>query len=81
MAGVLIERETVDKNELEALLENRWDEFLKAEAERKATAGESDDEPDEGGSAESDGASTEPKGESVPEPPVAPGTPPPVFNA
>ena len=28
MADVLIERETVDKDELEALLENRWDEFL-----------------------------------------------------
>jgi len=37
MAEVLIERETVDKKELEALLENRWDEFL---AEEAATKGE-----------------------------------------
>ena len=81
MAGVLIERETVDKAELEALLENRWDEFLKNEAERKAAAGESEDEPGDGDSAKSEGDSAEPKNESAPEPPVAPGTPPPVFNA
>jgi cell division protease FtsH len=35
MAGVLIERETVDKDELAALLGNRWDEYL---AEEKAKA-------------------------------------------
>jgi cell division protease FtsH len=33
MADVLIERETVDKEELAALLENRWDEFLAKERE------------------------------------------------
>ncbi len=36
MAAVLIERETVDKDQLEALLEDRWDEFLVTE---KAKAG------------------------------------------
>jgi cell division protease FtsH len=36
MAAVLIERETVDKDQLEALLEDRWDEFLITE---KAKAG------------------------------------------
>lgn len=42
MAQVLIERETVDKAELEALLENRWDEYLEQEKERQAS------EPDKG---------------------------------
>jgi cell division protease FtsH len=36
MADVLVERETVDKLQLEALLENRWDEYL--EKERQAAA-------------------------------------------
>jgi cell division protease FtsH len=36
MASVLIERETVDKDQLEALLENKWDEQL--EKERTAQA-------------------------------------------
>ena len=36
MARVLIERETVDKEELAALLENRWDEYLVKEAADKA---------------------------------------------
>ena len=36
MTEVLIDRETVDKEELEALLENKWDEFLKKEAAEKA---------------------------------------------
>jgi cell division protease FtsH len=40
MADVLIERETVDREELEALLENRWDEFL--EQEQASGHGESD---------------------------------------
>ena len=38
MAHVLVERETVDKEELEALLENRWDELLAKEAEEAANA-------------------------------------------
>ena len=36
MAQVLIERETVDKEELEALLGNTWDEYLAREKEREA---------------------------------------------
>jgi cell division protease FtsH len=32
MAQALIDRETLDKDEVEALLEGRWDEYLKAEA-------------------------------------------------
>ena len=78
MASVLIERETVDKVELEALLENHWDEFLKKEAERKAAKADSDDEPGDGGSAESEPEA--PAAETAPEPPAAP-TQPPVFNA
>ncbi len=38
MTDVLIDRETVDKEELEALLENKWDEFLKKEG-REGRAG------------------------------------------
>ena len=78
MASVLIERETVDKVELEALLENHWDEFLKKEAEQKAAEADSDDESGDSGSAESE--SEPPTPASVPEPPAAP-TQPPVFNA
>jgi cell division protease FtsH len=36
MARVLVERETVDKDELEALLENKWDEQLAKEAAAEA---------------------------------------------
>jgi cell division protease FtsH len=38
MANVLEERETVDKEELEALLEGRWEEQLKKEQQRQAEA-------------------------------------------
>jgi cell division protease FtsH len=38
MADVLIERETVDRDELEALLDGKWDEYLVEEAEREAAA-------------------------------------------
>jgi len=76
MASVLIERETVDKEELAALLGDRWDEFLKKEA------AEHKDDPD-ADSAEKDestqDADAEPEPErsgSVLEPPMAPGTPP-----
>jgi cell division protease FtsH len=41
MAAVLIERETVDREELSALLEDRWDEFLVQEA-ANAPSGDSD---------------------------------------
>ncbi len=37
MAEVLIERETIDKDGLEALLENKWDEFLAGEKEQQAS--------------------------------------------
>ncbi len=39
MADVLIERETVDKEELQALLENKWDEFLAQEREQAGPGG------------------------------------------
>ena len=42
MASVLIERETVDKDELEALLDDKWDEYLEREKAKKATAAEAD---------------------------------------
>ena len=47
MAEVLIDRETVDKEELEALLENKWDEFLKKEAADKAANPQPEPEPEE----------------------------------
>ena len=47
MAEVLIDRETVDKEELEALLENKWDEYLKKEAAEKAANPEPEAEPEE----------------------------------
>jgi cell division protease FtsH len=46
MTGVLMERETVDKEELEALLEDKWAEFL-----AKEKAAESEDDAGSGGSA------------------------------
>ncbi len=45
MARVLIERETVDKEELAALLEDRWDEYLVKEATDAAEKGEETQEP------------------------------------
>jgi cell division protease FtsH len=36
MADVLIERETVDREELQALLDDRWDEYLAEEAARES---------------------------------------------
>ncbi len=48
MAQVLIERETVDKEELAALLDNKWAAYLEIEAAEKAAKGESDEaEPEE----------------------------------
>jgi cell division protease FtsH len=40
MASVLIERETVEKDELAALLDNKWDEYLAKEAAEKEGGGE-----------------------------------------
>lgn len=42
MADVLVERETIDKEELEALLEGRWDAYLEQERERAAEAEDDD---------------------------------------
>ncbi len=39
MAKVLIERETVDKEELAALLDNRWEEYLAKEKEQQESGG------------------------------------------
>ncbi len=80
MASVLIERETVDKDELTALLENKWDEFLKKEAAEEAAAAEkaskepAEPEPEEK-PAEEDRAAATAEG-----PPMA-GTPPVVSGA
>jgi cell division protease FtsH len=69
MADVLMERETLDKDELEALLDNRWDDYLKQEAEKKGAkdAGKDKGEPEQ----------AEPERPApMPEPPMAPGAPP-----
>jgi len=73
MADVLVERETVDRDELLALLENRWDEFLKEQADKGPSGG------DEATGA-SEPAEAEPAAPPVakPEPPPAA---PPVYNA
>jgi cell division protease FtsH len=73
MADVLIERETVDKEELTALLDNKWDEFLRHEAEQKAA------KQDAGGGTPAPAPEPEPEPERPApslEPPMAPGTPP-----
>jgi hypothetical protein len=69
---VLIERETVDKDQLEALLEDRWDQYLKDEVEKKAAGGDASQESDE---VSEDQESEEDSAQSA-EPPMAPGTPP-----
>jgi cell division protease FtsH len=40
IAGVLIERETVDKDQLQALLDDRWGEYLETEKAQQAAAAE-----------------------------------------
>jgi cell division protease FtsH len=72
MASVLIERETVDKEELEALLADKWDEYLKKEAETKAAEKDSNG----GGDQPVETESSEKRQSPVVEPPMAPGTPP-----
>ncbi|PKQ30124.1 MAG: cell division protein FtsH [Actinobacteria bacterium HGW-Actinobacteria-10] len=47
MADVLIERETVDKEELEALLNDRWAEFLVEQEEKKGSGGDEPEGPGE----------------------------------
>ena len=78
MAGVLIDRETVDKEELKALLENRWDEFLAAEEEKQddSAADTQVDEPE----AEEDSGRAAAE-ENVHDGKEAPGTPPAVSGA
>ena len=79
MTEVLIERETVDKDELEALLENRWDEYLAQEAAAteaepgaaEKPAAEAEPGADERAAAESDDSKRE----------SAPGAPPAVTGA
>jgi cell division protease FtsH len=74
MAGVLIERETVDKEELEALLNDKWAEFLEKEAADKKDSDKDSDSAAEPAKKES---ATEPeRGGLSAEPPMAPGTPP-----
>jgi len=76
MADVLIERETVDREELAALLENRWDEFLKEEAAKKPA--DSDDTPADDDRAAAVEEPSEPESPSMPDvPPSAP----PVYGA
>jgi len=74
MADVLIERETVDREELAALLENRWDEYLKSEAEREAAAPESE-------SSESEDDAEEPSADRAAATHEPPPAAPPVLNA
>jgi cell division protease FtsH len=45
MAQALIDRETLDKDELDAIFEDRWDEYLKTEAEADAAAAPGADKP------------------------------------
>ncbi len=75
MASVLMERETVDREELAALLENRWDAFLVDEAARKAA--EPPVDPDEPG----DEPPVEEATSDTDTPPEAPPLAPPIFNA
>ena len=72
MAGVLIERETVDKEELAALLDDKWDEYLKKEAEIKTAENDSQG----GGDQPVESEPVEKRQTPVVEPPMAPGTPP-----
>ncbi len=78
MARVLIERETVDRDELAALLENRWDEFLEEEkaAEEAAEADEESAEQAEDEEADDKVAAREDKDSAE-----APGAPPAVTGA
>ncbi len=79
MADVLIERETVDREELQALLDNKWDEFLETEKQAKKDKGEEPSVPvvEEGeGDVEQPGSDS---GEHAA--PETPPTAPPILNA
>jgi cell division protease FtsH len=71
IAGVLVERETVDKDQLEALLGDTWPAFLEKEAANKAA----NPEPEAPADKEEPPAAEEGFGH-VAEPPMAPGVPP-----
>jgi len=74
MANVLIERETIGKDELEALLNGTWDEYL---------ADHKDDDPGDAAPQVAEEPvvdETPDEPETSPEPPMAPGTPP-AYNA
>ena len=74
MAAVLIERETIGKDELVALLEDRWDEYV-------ANEPPSDDDSDASAAVMVEEAPADAEEPEVqPDPPMAPGTPP-AFNA
>ncbi len=74
MAAVLIERETIGKDELLALLEDRWDEYVANEP-----PGDDDNDASAAVMVEEAPAEAE-EPEVMPDPPMAPGTPP-AFNA
>jgi cell division protease FtsH len=75
MASVLVERETIGKSELEALLNNTWDEYLVTEKDRK-----DDDADSDPGTEAPDAAEKSEEPDTAAEPPMAPGTPP-AYNA
>jgi len=76
MAEVLIDRETVDKQELQALLEDRWGDFIKGEGEREGEV-EPENEPAEE-APDAGRAAAEEKRRDAKE---APGAPPAVSGA
>jgi cell division protease FtsH len=79
MATVLIERETVDKEELAALLENRWDEFVVQEAAEKGSAAQKQ-ALEEAAAEEPEPAEDSDRAAASEGPPIA-GTPPAVSGA
>jgi len=77
MAEVLVERETIGKGELEALLGDTWDEYLVTEAAAKAAKG---DEPESGEPGAADSTADAATPQTAAEEPVAPAVPP-VYEA
>lgn len=73
MAQVLIERETVDKDELAALLDDTWDAYLEREQAEKEARGEDREEPED----EQAVAASGPERETT----EAPGAPPIISGA
>ncbi len=79
MAAVLLERETVDKDELEALLDGRWDEYLEQKAAMAAEEPPADaDEPEAGEAVAASQAVDAGEGSDDAE---APPAAPPILNA